>query len=131
VAITEGEAKAGETDSNVGVFCHPRTEERNYRMKATLTIVGNQRDGYKLTAKLPAEWVKQFSLRMGVRFWNKTLKPDWHTEREEEGYRFDSYEYDTLAAAQDDLRRLVHEIEAAKAALATITNTEIVREIEL
>ena len=100
-------------------------------MKATLTIVGNQRDGYKLTAKLPAEWVKQFSTRMDAQFWGETLSPDWRSRREEAGYRLVGCEYNTLAEAQDDLRRLVHEIEAAKAALATITNTEIVREVDL
>ena len=100
-------------------------------MKAILSVTGNPWDGYKLTAKLPAEWVKQFSLRMRVRFWGETLKPDWHTECEEEGYRLDSLGYGTLAEAKADMAERIAEIEAAKAALATMTHTEIVREIEL
>lgn len=100
-------------------------------MKAILTITGNQRDGYTLTAALPTAWVQLFSTRMEVKFWGEQLCEWWHAGREENDYRSDEYTFDTLREALERREWCIREIESAKAALTAVNDVELVHEVEL
>lgn len=100
-------------------------------MKATLTIRGNQVNGYTAICQLPVAFLRKFSRRCQQQVGYETLYEWWGGKRDDSDDRYRSTPFDTLASAEEWVENRHQEIAKARHFLATVKNTEKIIEIDL
>ena len=100
-------------------------------MEATLTITGNQRDGYKVKVELPAEWCAKFTQRLGVEIWGQSLYGKLGSPSPDGKMCIMHYGHNNLSDARRSFDKAINDIKAAKKILAQVCDVLIEKAIDL